>query len=89
MEAQIAQMYGIPNLNTSHVILYQIVFLRLHIAVSIFKYISCYSLSGSDLNGLTSSKQFKYISCYSLSLAFSMVMVLLCNLNTSHVILYH
>ena len=59
------------NLNTSHVILY-LGQARLNTAAVVFKYISCYSLSGYAAYCLLISV-FKYISCYSLSCSFKII----------------
>ena len=58
------------------------------ISDSIFKYISCYSLSLIFRIEYSKISVFKYISCYSLSLLQSPGRILSLHLNTSHVILY-
>ena len=57
-------------------------------AVSVFKYISCYSLSVTPATEEGENNKFKYISCYSLSNDVARKATVKYNLNTSHVILY-
>ena len=59
-----------------------------YVQMTLFKYISCYSLSRAILSGKWGLSEFKYISCYSLSKYIRLKATINNNLNTSHVILY-
>ena len=54
----------------------------------LFKYISCYYLSGSGKSETVTKFVFKYISCYYLSTSSCTMLQLTRNSNTSHVIIY-
>ncbi|WP_413927426.1 hypothetical protein, partial [Clostridioides sp. ZZV14-6045] len=54
-------------------------------AVFAFKYISCYCLTDFTKITYVSLSSFKYISCYCLTYILKPSIILLLNLNTSHV----
>ena len=56
--------------NTSHVILYRTSSKSGFHLLSMFQYISCYSLSAISAASMAASAVFQYISCYSLSRAW-------------------
>ena len=60
----------------------------MHLYISAFKYISCYSLSIVLVEQIFCQSIFKYISCYSLSATLPGSSLGGRYLNTSHVILY-
>ena len=73
-----------------HLMLFFNIFRPVHcVSYCVFKYISCYSLSGYGSTGKPKVSRFKYISCYSLSGSFKYVSIKIFYSNTSHVILYH
>ena len=72
--------------NTSHVTLYHIL-PRNHLRMSVFQYISCYSLSAIE-KVILIAKKFQYISCYSLSEICISKKLFFLSFNTSHVTLY-
>ena len=54
----------------------------------VFKYISCYYLSRTDMHDMSVAVIFKYISCYYLSQTLKLQLVFFLHSNTSHVIIY-
>ena len=82
-----AQITNVSHLNTSHVILYH---QMQHNATpqNIFKYISCYSLSLTDIPSSSLVKNLNTSHVILYQPARKEVINCLSNLNTSHVILY-
>ena len=84
---QVFAQLGVPNSNTSHVLIYPYGTLPSGVT-AVFKYISCSYLSFCRHISPSLSHRFKYISCSYLSILKFIVKGQEINSNTSHVLIY-
>ena len=74
--------------NTSHVVIYLLLCILIHILSETFQYISCCDLSYVVIDALGGKSRFQYISCCYLSGAVIGAEAKETRFNTSHVVIY-